>query len=47
MATVLLQPGDGRLRLIFQGNLRCDKRRLAVERIFLGLKSLQLGGRAA
>jgi hypothetical protein len=38
LATVVVEPGAGLLGLAFQATVRCDKKRLAVERIQLGVR---------
>ncbi len=47
LATVILEPGEGRLGLVWQGSVRCDKKRLAVERVTVTLQTMDLGARAA
>lgn len=47
LATVVIEPGERLLGMTWQGAVSCDKRKLAVERVHLGLLGLELGARAA
>lgn len=47
LETVLVEPDEGRLGLLFRGAVRCDKSALRISRVRLGLAALQIEGRAA
>ena len=43
LETVLLEPDDHRLSLLFRGAVGCDKRALRIDRVELALQTLDLG----
>lgn len=47
LETVLLHPGEDRVRLLFRGAIRCDKRALRIQAIRLAVQRLEIGARAA
>ena len=47
LETVLIEPGERLVSLLFRGALSCDKRMLAIEHVRLTIKRLDVGARAA
>ena len=46
LETVLLEPDDARLSLVWRGAVPCDKRALKVEEVGIELGRLEMDGRA-
>jgi hypothetical protein len=47
LETVLIEPDDRRVSLIWRGSVRCDKSALRISRVGVAMAALELGGRAA
>ena len=47
METVLIEPDEGRVSLLWRGAVRCDKNALRISRVRVAVAALELEGRAA
>ncbi|WP_437498727.1 DUF2169 family type VI secretion system accessory protein [Sorangium sp. So ce1099] len=46
LETVVLEPNDGVIGLLWRGAIRCDKRSLKIDRVRIGLNALDVGARS-